>query len=47
MGKAYGITLTIQNAGAFVNQYVGGNIILNIIFLGLVIFIIYKIAKRV
>lgn len=47
MGKAYGITLTIQNVGAFVNQYVGGNIILNIIFLGLVIFIIYKIAKRV
>lgn len=47
MGKAYGITLTIQNAGAFVNQYVGGNIILNIIFLGLVTFIIYKIAKRV
>lgn len=47
MGKAYGITLTIQNVGAFVNQYAGGNIILNIIFLGLVIFIIYKIAKRV
>lgn len=47
MGKAYGITLAIQNVGAFVNQYVGGNIILNIIFLSLVIFIIYKIAKRV
>lgn len=47
MGKAYGITLTIQNVGAFVNQYVEDSIIFNIIFLSLVIFIIYKIAKRV
>lgn len=47
MGKAYGITLAIQNVGVFVNQYVGDSIIFNIIFLSLVIFIIYKIAKRV
>ncbi|MEK7451125.1 MAG: cytochrome c biogenesis protein CcdA [Patescibacteria group bacterium] len=47
MGKAYGITLAIQNVGAFVNQYAGGSIILNIVFLSFVIFIIYKIAKRV
>lgn len=47
MGKAEGITLAIQNVGAFVNQYAGGSILLNIIFLGFVIFIIYKIAKRV
>lgn len=47
MGKAEGITLAIQNVGAFINQYAGGSIFLNIIFLSFVAFVIYKIAKRV
>lgn len=47
MERATGFTKIIQNAGGFVNQYVGGNILLNLIFLGIVIYIIYKIAKKV
>jgi|SRR3989344_3540733 len=47
MERAAGFTKMIQNAGGFVNQYVGGNILLNLIFLGIVIYVIYKIAKKV
>ncbi len=46
MGDTEGFTKTIQNASGYVNQYVGNNLALNIIFLGLVILILYKISKR-
>lgn len=47
MGRAEGFTKMIQNAGYFVNQYVGGNIFVNIVFIAIVIYFIYKIAKKV
>ena len=47
MERATGFTKIIQDAGGFVNQYVGGNILLNLIFLGIVIYVIYKISKKI
>lgn len=40
-------TKMIQNTGAYVNSLVGGNIFLNLVFLGIVGFLIYKITKKV
>lgn len=39
-------TKTIQNAGGFVNSLVGGNIVLNIIFVALIFIVLYLIAKK-
>lgn len=47
MEKMTGFTSMIQNAGLFANQYVGNNVIINIVFLLIVIIGIYKISKRV
>ncbi len=44
---ADGFTKMIQNASYYVNQYVGGNFILNSLFVVVVIFVLYKIVKRV
>ncbi|MEK7168552.1 MAG: cytochrome c biogenesis protein CcdA [Patescibacteria group bacterium] len=46
MEDTEGFTKIIQNASSYVNQFVGGNIILNIIFVAVVIFVLYKIAKK-
>ncbi len=46
MQKAQGFSTLIMNAGGFVNQYVGANIILNLAFLFVVVFIIYKVIRR-
>ena len=40
-------TKMIQNAAGTVNQYVGNNLLLNVSFLAIVIFVIYKISKKV
>ncbi len=47
MEKMTGFTAIIQNAGGFANQYVGHNILINIVFLLLVAFAIYKISKKI
>ncbi len=46
MEDTEGFTKIIQNASSYVNQFVGGNIIINIIFVAVVIFVLYKIAKK-
>ena len=42
-----GFTKVITNAGGYVNEFVGGNVLANIVFAILVIFAIYKISKKV
>ena len=37
----------IQNAGGAVNALIGGNFLLDVIFLGVVAYIIYRIARMV
>jgi len=39
-------TEMITNASIYVNQYVGGNIVVNIGFVALVMFVLYTIAKK-
>lgn len=46
MVDAQGFTKIITNSASYVNQIVGGNIILNLSFVILVIFILYKISKK-
>lgn len=47
MGDTKGFTKTITNASAYVNQYVGGSLVLNIIFVAVIVFVLYKISKKV
>ena len=47
MAKSEGFAQMIQNAGGYVNQYVGNNLILNIIFFILVIAFAFYISKRI
>ena len=47
MGNLEGFTKTITNSAQLVNQYTGGNTVLNIIFVAVIIFVLYKISKRV
>lgn len=46
MQKTQSFSGMIMNAGGFVNQYVGSNIILNLVFLFVVAFLIYKVIRR-
>lgn len=47
MGDVTGFTKIITNTGNFVNQYVGNNFILNLIFAAILVFVIYKISKKI
>lgn len=47
MGDVEGFTKMITNTAGYVNQYVGSNLMLNIAFVALVGFVLYKIAKKV
>src|SRR3990167_1214028 len=47
MGDIEGFTKIITNAGNFVNQYVGNNLALNLIFVAIIAFIIYRISKKI
>lgn len=40
-------TRMITSASGYVNQFVGGNLVINLIFVAIIAFILYKIAKRV
>lgn len=46
MESMEGFTKMIQASGGWTNQYVGGNLILNILFLVFLIFGLYKISKK-
>lgn len=46
MERMEGFTKMIQASGGWANQYVGGNLILNILFLVGLIFGLYKISKK-
>ena len=47
MAKSEEFARIIQNAGGVVNQYVGGNIVLNIIFLILLIVGVFYVSKKI
>lgn len=47
MENTEGFTKTITNASSYVNQFVGGSLILNLIFVALLIFVLYRIAKKI
>ncbi len=47
MKNVEGFTKIITNASSYVNQTVGGNIIINILFLVIVLLGLYKIAKKI
>ena len=47
MGDIEGFTKIITNAGNFVNQYVGNNLALNLIFVAIIAFIFYRISKKI
>ncbi len=47
MAKSEGFARMIQNAGGYVNQYVGNNIFLNVISFTVVILFAYYISKRI
>lgn len=47
MEDSEGFAKMVQTASAYVNQFVGNNIFLNIGFIAIVVFVLYKIAKRV
>lgn len=47
MSDVTGFTKQIQNTAYFVNQYAGNNLFVNLIFVALIIFGLYKISKKV
>ncbi|MBI2443566.1 MAG: hypothetical protein HYV40_06725 [Candidatus Levybacteria bacterium] len=47
MGDIEGFTTMITSAASYVDQYVGGNLLLNLGFVAVIIFVLYKIAKRI
>lgn len=47
MAQSESFSKVIQNAGGFANQYIGGNIVLNILFLVIILYFLYKLAKKV
>lgn len=47
MGDIAGFTKIITNASNFVNQYVGDNFMLNLVFVAVLVFVFYKISKKI
>lgn len=47
MAKSETFAKMIQNAGGYVNQYVGGNLLLNIVFLMLLIFGAFYVSRKI
>ncbi|MBF8249447.1 MAG: Cytochrome c biosis protein transrane region [Candidatus Levybacteria bacterium] len=47
MGDLSKFTKIITNTSSYVNQYVGNNLILNLIFVAILAFVIYKISKKI
>lgn len=47
MSDTEGFTKLITNTSDYINQIVGGNLVLNIVFVLALIFVLYKIARKV
>ncbi|MEK7092129.1 MAG: cytochrome c biogenesis protein CcdA, partial [Patescibacteria group bacterium] len=47
MSDLEGFTKIITSSAYFVNQYAGDNFLLNLVFVAIVVFVLYKIAKRI
>ena len=47
MGDVYGFTKVITGTAYSVNQYVGGNLMLNSVFVFIILFVLYKIGKKI
>lgn len=47
MAKSEGFAQMIQNAGGYVNQYMGNNLTLNVIFIILLIGFVYYFSKKI
>lgn len=47
MQKTQGFSSMVMNVGGFVNQYVGSNIFLNLLFFAIIAFLIYKVVRRI
>lgn len=47
MGDLSKFTKIITNTSSYVNQYVGDNLILNLIFVAVLAFVVYKISKKI
>lgn len=47
MAQSEQVSKMIQNVGSYVNSLVGGNIALNVIFIGLIALFVYIISKKV
>jgi len=47
MEDVNGFTKMITDSTMYVNQYVGGNLVLNLAFVALIIYIFYRIAKKI
>ena len=47
MAQSEQVSKMIQNVGGSVNSAVGGNVVLNVIFIGLVAIFVYIISKKV
>ncbi|MDZ4228160.1 MAG: cytochrome c biogenesis protein CcdA, partial [Candidatus Levybacteria bacterium] len=47
MKDVAGFTKMITNASSYVNQYVGNNTVLNVVFVAILAFVIYKISKKI
>lgn len=47
MGDVEGFTKIITNSASYVNQFAGGNFVLNLGFVAIVVFVLYKISKKI
>lgn len=47
MEDTEGFSKMITNASSYVNQFVGGSLVLNILFVGILILAFYKISKKI
>lgn len=47
MGNTYAFTRMIQNAGAFVNESLGNSVFINIAFVIVIIYVIYRVVRKI
>lgn len=47
MGGPDGFTTMIKNVSYIVNQFVGGNLLLNLLFIAIIVFVLYKVSKKI
>ncbi len=47
MGDLQEFTRVIVGAANYVDQYVGGNLLFNIVFVGVLVYVLYRIGKKI